>query len=486
MATATLTPGFTLLSACDATTGWSGTNTVDSEFFKQGTAALSGILRTVGLNTRQFTWSGNLTNTHLRLWFAYAAPGAIATKANGGIRLHVVTSTGTLYWYLGGSDTYGGGWTMLTVDTSRTPDSGSGNLANVTAVGFTLNLVSAPRNATNTWFDYLVHGNGMTITGGTSGDPIRLADIYAADNSAGYGAVQRLNGVYFASTNLVIGGTTTTYFDDENQILVFEDQPVHSDLYKLEPQGSGTTTFNLRNSVIKSASTNTRFDLLLNNANLNALEFTGNSVVNADAVRFKSGQSVTGCVFQSCNQIQTVGASFEDNTVRGSTDTNGALLWPDGSSVKDCAFVGNSRAIEINTTGDKDFVGITFESNTFDINNTSGSTRIINVSGGGTASGVTYTGSAISVQSAATLTLTGVQDGSEVRIYEAGTINEVYGIESKSSGVDPAYSYTTPQPVDIVVHSIAYQYWRLNNYSLPAGDASLPVAQVPDRNYLNP
>ena len=191
-------------------------------------------------------------------------------------------------------------------------------------------------------------------------------------------------------------------------------------------------------------------------------------------------------MFQSCNQIQTVGASFEDNTVRGSTDTNGALLWPDGSSVKDCAFVGNSRAIEINTTGDKDFVGITFESNTFDINNTSGSTRIINVSGGGTASGVTYTGSAISVQSAATLTLTGVQDGSEVRIYEAGTINEVYGIESKSSGVDPAYSYTTPQPVDIVVHSIAYQYWRLNNYSLPAGDASLPVAQVPDRNYLNP
>ena len=486
MATATLTPGFTLLSACDATTGWSGTNTVDSEFYKQGTAALSAILRTTGNNVRQFTWSGNLTSTHLRLWFSYAAPGAINTKANGGIRLHVVTNTGTIYWYLGGSDTYGGGWTLLTVDTSRTPDSGSGNLANVTAVGFTLNLVSAPRNATNTWYDYLVYGNGMTITGGSTSDAVTLADIYNVDNSNGYGAVQRINGVYFVSTNLTVGGSTNTYVEDDGQIIVFEDQPVNADLYNITPLGSATTSFKIRNSVIKSASTNTRFDLILDNAGLNTLEFTGNTIANADAIRFKSGQSVLGSVFQGCNQIQTAGASFENNTVRGSTDTNGALLWPDGSSVKNSSFSNNSRAIQINTTGDKDFVGIEFSDNTFDINNTSGSSVVVNVSGGGTASGVTYTGSAVSIQSAATLTLTGIQDNSEVRIYAAGTQTELYGIENKSSGVDPAYSYTTPQAVDIVVHNLDYQYWRLANYSLSSSDASLPVSQVTDRNYLNP
>jgi hypothetical protein len=486
MATPTLTPGFTVLSACDATTGWSGTNTVDSEFYKQGTAGLSGILRTVGNNVRQFTWSGNLTNTHIRLWFSYAAPGAINTKANGGIRLHAVTSTGTIYWYLGGSDTYGGGWTLLTVDTSRTPDSGSGNLANVTAVGFTLNLVSAPRNATNTWYDYLVYGNGMTITGGSTSDAVTLADIYNVDNSNGYGAVQRINGVYFVSTNLTVGGSTNTYVEDDGQIIVFEDQPVNANLYNITPLGSATTSFKIRNSVIKSASTNTRFDLILDNAGLNTLEFTGNTIANADAIRFKSGQSVLGSVFQGCNQIQTAGASFENNTVRGSTDTNGALLWPDGSSVKNSSFSNNSRAIQINTTGDKDFVGIEFSDNTFDINNTSGSSVVVNVSGGGTASGVTSTGSAVSIQSAATLTLTGIQDNSEVRIYAAGTQTELYGIENKSSGVDPAYSYTTPQAVDIVVHNLDYQYWRLANYSLSSSDASLPVSQVTDRNYLNP
>jgi hypothetical protein len=84
------------------------------------------------------------------------------------------------------------------------------------------------------------------------------------------------------------------------------------------------------------------------------------------------------------------------------------------------------------------------------------------------------------------LTLTGIVDGSEVRIFEAGTINELYGIESKSAGVDPAYSYTSAQPVDIVVHNVAYNYWRLNSYDLSSSDATLPVAQVFDRNYRNP
>jgi hypothetical protein len=326
----------------------------------------------------------------------------------------------------------------------------------------------------------------MTITGGSTSDAVTLADIYNVDNSNGYGAVHRINGVYFVSTNLTVGGSTNNYVEDDGQIIVFEDQPVNANLYNITPLGSATTSFKIRNTVIKSASTNTRFDLILDDAGLNTLEFTGNTVANADAIRFKSGQSVLGSVFQGCNQIQTAGASFENNTVRGSTDTNGALLWPDGSSVKNSSFSNNSRAIQINTTGDKDFVGIEFSDNTFDINNTSGSSVVVNVSGGGTASGVTYTGSAVSVQSAATLTLTGIQDNSEVRIYAAGTQTELYGIENKSSGVDPAYSYTTPQAVDIVVHNLDYQYWRLANYSLSSSDASLPVSQVTDRNYLNP
>jgi hypothetical protein len=191
-------------------------------------------------------------------------------------------------------------------------------------------------------------------------------------------------------------------------------------------------------------------------------------------------------VFQGCNQIQTGGASFSDNIVRNSLDASGALLWPDGTSTQNCTFTDNNRAIQINTTGTKDFVGIVFDGNTFDINNTSGSAVTVNVSGGGTASGVTSTGSAVTVQSAATLTLTDVVDDSEVRIYAHNTTTELYGLESKVAGVDPAYSYTSAQAVDIVVHSVDYKYFRINNFSLPSSDSSLPIAQVFDRNYSNP
>jgi hypothetical protein len=487
MATPTLTPGFTVLSTCDATTGWSA-STLDTEVVKQGTASGSGILRTNGLNTRTYTsTSFNATGQHLRMWLNYASIGFLETKANGGIQLFIQDTGGALgAWYLGGIDTYDGGWVLLTVDCDNAFDTGSANRTIINRVGFRLNLTGAPRNATNTWWDYLVRGNGMTITGGTSGDPITWDGIAAQDAANGYGAVRKVNGVFFVNTNLTFGGATSTVLDDSNQIIVFEDQPVDADLYKIEPLGAGDTQFKLTNSVIKSASTNTRFDLLLNNAQLNTLAFTGNTVVNADATRFKSGQTISGSVFQGCNQIQTGGASFTDNIVRNSLDANGALLWPDGTSTQNCTFTGNNRAIQINTTGTKDFVGIVFDDNTFDINNTSGSAVTVNVSGGGTASGVTTTGSAVTVQASATLTLTGVVDGSEVRIYAAGTTTELYGLESKAAGVDPAYSYTSPQPVDIVVHSVDYNYFRLANYSLAAADATLPIAQVFDRVYSNP
>ena len=481
MATPTLTPGFTVLSTCDATTGWSGTNTVDSEFYKQGTAALSAILRTVGLNARQFTWSGNLSNTHLRLWFAYAAPGAIATKANGGIRLHVVTTTGTLYWYLGGSDTYGGGWTMLTVDTSRAPDAGSGNLANVTAVGFTLNLVSAPRNATNTWFDYLVHGAGMTITGGASGDPITLADIYAADNAAGYGAVQRLNSVYFVSTNLTIGGSANTYFEDDNQILVFEDQPVNADLYKLEPLGSGTTSFKLRNSVIKSASQATRFDLLLNNAGLDVLEFSGNSVINADLIRFKAGQAATDNVFQGCNRIEPSTAGFSGNNINDSANTGGALLIVPNHNVSDCAFQGNSRATEIQTAGEYIFFALVFYGNGYDVHNTSGGAVAISATGGSNASTYLNTGGgSVTISNSKTKTFIGLPTGTEVRIRRG---SHTLAHSQDVTGGSYAFPYNADGAPAKAQFTLPGYVFEDITFTLDSNDQTFPVTWAPDPSY---
>jgi hypothetical protein len=439
VATPTLTPGFTVLSTCDANTGWSA-GTVDTEVVKQGTASLSGILRTTGLNTRTYTTTTfDSTGQHLRMWLNYASIGFLQTQANGGIRLFAQDTGGAIgYWYLGGIDTYDGGWVLLQVDMDRAFDANGGadpNRTIINRVGFALNLTGAPRNATNTWYDYLVRGNGLTITGGTSGDPINWDGVATVDAANGYGAVRRVNGVYFVNTNLIIGGTTTTFFEDTNQIVVFENQPVNADLYKIEPQGTGTTTFNLTNTVVKSASTNSRFDLLLNNANLNALTFTGNTVANADSVQFKAGQSVTGCVFQGCNQINPSTATFTGNTVAGYTGTDGALLWPGGTSVANCTFKDNSRAIEVTQAANQTYDALIFENNTFDTHLDNGGTSIdisknngsnpttFTATGGGT---VSYVGASVTTRvTAQTATGTRISDA---QVYVASAADVVSGL----------------------------------------------------------
>jgi hypothetical protein len=85
-----------------------------------------------------------------------------------------------------------------------------------------------------------------------------------------------------------------------------------------------------------------------------------------------------------------------------------------------------------------------------------------------------------------TLTLTGLIAGSEVRVITHGTYTEIGGIESCGTSWGYEYSYVASTVVDIIVHSIGYEYYRINSYTLLDADASIPVQQRVDRNYSNP
>lgn len=84
------------------------------------------------------------------------------------------------------------------------------------------------------------------------------------------------------------------------------------------------------------------------------------------------------------------------------------------------------------------------------------------------------------------LTLTGLKNPSEVRVYDAGTTTEIAGQESVTSG-----TYTTDidvaayPDVDVSVLALNYQNIRLLNQTLGEG-LTIPVSQVTDRQYLNP
>ena len=80
-----------------------------------------------------------------------------------------------------------------------------------------------------------------------------------------------------------------------------------------------------------------------------------------------------------------------------------------------------------------------------------------------------------------TLTLTGLLSGSDVVVLAAGTETIRNSADSVASY---AYTYETPESVDIAVYKAGYIPFFIRSYALGSADASLPVAQVADRAYL--
>jgi hypothetical protein len=86
-----------------------------------------------------------------------------------------------------------------------------------------------------------------------------------------------------------------------------------------------------------------------------------------------------------------------------------------------------------------------------------------------------------------TLTLTGLKNPTEVRVFNAGTTTEIAGQESITSGTFSASIDAGAYPsVDISILALGYQNTRLLAVDLSGGDLSIPVQQQLDRQYANP
>ncbi len=81
------------------------------------------------------------------------------------------------------------------------------------------------------------------------------------------------------------------------------------------------------------------------------------------------------------------------------------------------------------------------------------------------------------------LTLTGLVAGSDVTILAAGT-ETVRATQEENAGTTYAYTYETPESVDIAIYNPGYMPFFIRGYSLGSSNASLPCAQVADVSYL--
>lgn len=416
MATATLASTPTVIDNAEATTNWGGdTFALNTGEFVQGSNSVECALTTNGNNDVYVTgsWDFSGTDQHLRLWFNITFVGNLS--ATNPIQIFLYDGTNTAYYYWDGSANYNGGWAQAVIYTGDTIDSGSVNKASITRIGMRFVTSSKPRNVPyNALFDAWTYGDGYTAHGGTSGDAIDWSHIATADAVGAYGIVTEENGVYFLRGAIQIGdGTNTTYFEPSSQVAVFVDEQVSTSLYAITfvDSVSGVTNVDISGGAWSAGTL--RYLLDATDTDLNAFAMDGLQVSRAaDLSGFFSGASVTNSVFNDCLQVNPSTGTFENNTISNSTATDGALLWPGGTTVKSCAFLNNDRAIEVTQTVDQTYDALTFSGNTFDTHLNNGGTSI-DISKNNGANPTTYTatgGGVVSYIGASVTTLIKVID----------------------------------------------------------------------------
>jgi len=421
------------------------------------------------------------------------------------------------------------------------------NLAQITEVGGGFIAVAkAVGNVDNCFIDIMRYGKGLVVTGGTSGDPGAFTEIIAEDEDStnAYGIIRTLEaGVYGFQGDLTFGatGSSSTYFRDDDAVVVLENH-VHASGSSTTPfqlavyGGSGTTHFELGIPVASGDDQIGRNGVLWRNSNplFNRLSWVADSphvedillygmnLIGAydpakpESVLFSpfangADHRLSGVIFDRCGQVslgQVVARNCTFQSTLQGTGTLGygasALLWADNIDLKNSSFIANqfesifgegvsgSHGIEHPASGTFQYVGLTFASNDYDLEFSAPTGTLTIQATQGSNPGtyqITRGGVSVDIQNNKTLTLTGLQTDSEVRVYnnvggEAGSA--IAGTESSGTTFDIVYNYLGSDiPVIIVIHHLDYIYQRLF-LSLGDSDASLPIVQQGDRVYDNP
>ncbi len=223
----------------------------------------------------------------------------------------------------------------------------------------------------------------------------------------------------------------------------------------------------------------------------NLADFIATSKVSLTACNIETAALTQGsadieqCVIRTTSLTSI--ATLQDPTFGTTTDLNNTEFVQGGAG----------HAIELATATSYDFTELTFtgygadttDSAALDITASTG-TVTINIDGGTSTPTYKTAGATVVINNNVTVTLTGMKDTTEVRVYAAGTRTELAGIETVTAGTTDArtfaFSLSAGTSVDITIFAVGYEPIYIQPYTIPASAASLPQAQRFDRNYLNP
>lgn len=516
MAAAAYTTDLTLINAADAAnanwtepTGFAdGAITLpETDYFIQGTACLS---KTMGASASAV--SGAIFNAGagqtipsgnaVFVWLYFGAPNALATQANGGLRVFVGSATSAFkHWYVKGANTYTyGGWFCVPVDPNTTQDATTGApTATLQFFGGAAVLSGAGAISRGNPFgmDVLRHGRGeLRINGGD------LANGYATfagaatqnDNiSNRWGIFQAIDGGYLFQGELVLGHVSAVDFRDSNvNIQIANTQKVTAAFNRIEVrQATSRVDWTGINISALGTVSKGQFEMIDNaDVNWDTCVFT-----DMDTFLFQSNATVIDSTWRRCGRVTMGGATITGCTFDKTTATTALLAGSSVSTLSGCLFIsdGSSHAIEITGGTTHTLNNLTFSGYAASNGSTGNETIFVNIASGTVT---INSDSVISVRTAGatvnvvagqkTLTLTGIISGSDAVVLTAGTSTALASNDGATNPVTSfAYSYTYAAStfVDIAVYKVGYVPFVIRNYELQNANASLPIAQVADRNY---
>lgn len=491
MATPTLVNPPTIIDSAESTTNWGGDSfSLEPDIKVAGSNSVACVQTNTGGNDVYVSGSWDFSaDEHLRLWFNISYVGNLA--ASNKVQVFLYDGTNTAYWTVPKGETYAGGWLQAVIYTGNTPTSGTVNKSNITRIGMRFNTASKPRNVpANAWFDQWTYGEGYTVTGGSSSDPITWSGIAAVDKASAYGVVSEVDGVIFLAGDIFIGnGSTATYLEDVGDILIFKDLPVSSILYRILGQGSGCD-IDIAGGVISAAGSQV-FDFDMDEANLASFSMNGKQISKADSLLFKAGQNIQNNVFDNCGRITPATATFKFNTISNHVGTGGAVLFPsDGSNISNLTFINCNNGVEYGSTSDSSdptFSAFIFDdvSGQYDVNNTSGAAVSIAKTNGSNPNSYNPAGSSVTFTASYTHTLTGIKENSEVTYVKVSDGTVLFHVESVTATGTTVYTHSGGDEVDILVMHLSWEPFD-QRVTLGNADETLPIAQSIDRNYFNP
>ena len=374
------------------------------------------------------------------------------------------------------------------------------------------------RSVINNWIDAIYYGPGHTIAGSTVGAAL-FTEAAAQDQLVAnqYGILENKDGIIFSQGDLALTGATLT---SNGETLVFRDTTNGYDRYNFDI--SGTVVFT-NTSITGSGAID--FDM---DATGGTFTMNGGSITQCNQLTTVSGQTLDGVVLTDVNLSTIANAATNctwnlsgqitlTNTLSGCivneaalSASTAAIVVDDLAKVADTDFTRgtNGYAVELTSIGDGTMdwdatlsgyrTGLAASpaatTNLGDealFVNVGSGTLTISVGATATVPSIRTAGATVNVVAGqVTLTLTGLQANTEVRLYDTGTIDSFDGgsqdIENSGTAHGITYTYAASTFVDIVIHHVSYEYQKLINVELGSSSASLPIQQSFDRNYSNP